>query len=142
MKDNNMKNNKKPTLWELYLTKEISIEFKACLYFFAFLFFYCMYSLRRELDVSYGICESQEGFMRLVQMPECGGFNLTWADRLRKAIAKKNPKDFDQLTKEYYTTVREKNLSYKLCDYVWRVCVGMSRGYGFRIIESLYGDIQ
>ena len=98
--------------------------------------------LRRELDVSYGICESQEGFMRLVQMPECGGFNLTWADRLRKAIAKKNPKDFDQLTKEYYTTVREKNLSYKLCDYVWRVCVGMSRGYGFRIIESLYGDIQ
>ena len=93
--------------------------------------------LRRELDVSYGICESQEGFMRLVQMPECGGFNLTWADRLRKAIAKKNPKDFDQLTKEYYTTVREKNLSYKLCDYVWRVCVGMSRGYGFNKSHTL-----
>jgi hypothetical protein len=45
MKDNNMKDNKKPTLWELYLTKEISIEFKACLYFFAFLFFYCMYRI-------------------------------------------------------------------------------------------------
>ena len=93
--------------------------------------------LRRELDVSYGICESQEGFMRLVQMPECGGFNLTWADRLRKAIAKKNPKDFDQLTKEYYTAVREKGLSYKLCDYVWRVCVGMSRGYGFNKSHTL-----
>lgn len=34
---------KKPTLWERYLTKEIGIEFKACLYFFAFLFFYCTY---------------------------------------------------------------------------------------------------
>ena len=40
-----MKNSdkKKLSLWELYLTKEIGIEFKACLYFFAFLFFYCMY---------------------------------------------------------------------------------------------------
>lgn len=38
-----MKNNKKVSLWELYLTKEIGIEFKACLYFFALLFFYCMY---------------------------------------------------------------------------------------------------
>lgn len=38
-----MKERKKVSLWELYLTKEISIEFKACLYFFAFLFYYCMY---------------------------------------------------------------------------------------------------
>jgi len=38
-----MKNKKKVTLWELYLTKEIAIEFKSCLYFFAILFFYCVY---------------------------------------------------------------------------------------------------
>lgn len=37
---------------------------------------------------SYGICESQEKFMSLVQIPECGGFDLTWADQLRKSIAK------------------------------------------------------
>lgn len=36
---------KKPNLWERYLTKEIGIEFKACLYFFAILFFYCCYRL-------------------------------------------------------------------------------------------------
>lgn len=36
---------KKISLWERYLTKEIGIEFKACLYFFAILFFYCMYRL-------------------------------------------------------------------------------------------------
>ena len=40
-----MKDNKKVTLWELYLTKEIGIEFKACLYFFAFLFYYCVYKM-------------------------------------------------------------------------------------------------
>lgn len=38
-----MKN--KLSLWERYLTKEIGIEFKACLYFFAILFFYCIYRL-------------------------------------------------------------------------------------------------
>lgn len=36
---------KKVSLWERYLTKEIGIEFKACLYFFAFLFFYCIYRM-------------------------------------------------------------------------------------------------
>lgn len=40
-----MKNKKKMTLWERYLTKEIGIEFKACLYFYAILFFYCVYRI-------------------------------------------------------------------------------------------------
>lgn len=39
------KKSDKPTLWERYLTKEIGIEFKACLYFYALLFFYCIYRL-------------------------------------------------------------------------------------------------
>lgn len=88
--------------------------------------------LHGELDTSYGICESQEGFMKLVQLPECGGFNLTWADRLRKSIAKKNPKEFDQLTEEYYQNITDKGLSPNLCNYVWKVLVAYSRGYGFR----------
>ncbi|MCR4779414.1 MAG: DUF3021 domain-containing protein [Lachnospiraceae bacterium] len=40
-----MKSDKKLSLWERYLTTEIGIEFKACLYFFAILFFYCMYRM-------------------------------------------------------------------------------------------------
>lgn len=70
-------------------------------------------------------------FMQLVQMPECGGFNLTWADRLRKSIAKKNPKEFDQLTIEYFENMEAKGLSKNLCNYVWKVLVAYSRGYGF-----------
>ena len=42
----------KPSLWERYLTKEIGIEFKACLYFFAFLFYYCLYRLYLGLTVA------------------------------------------------------------------------------------------
>ena len=93
--------------------------------------------LHKELDTSYGICESQEGFMKLVQMPECGGFNLTWADRLRKSIAKKNPKEFDQLTVEYFENAKEKDLSRPLCNYIWKVLVAYSRGYGFNKSHTL-----
>lgn len=37
------KHRKKISVWEHYLTKEIGIEFKACLYFFCILFFYSVY---------------------------------------------------------------------------------------------------
>ena len=93
--------------------------------------------LEPVLATSYGICESQEKFMQLVQIPECGGFNLTWADRLRKSIAKKNPAEYEQLTTEYFNTVKEKGLSYNLCNYVWNVLVATSRGYGFNASHTL-----
>ena len=75
--------------------------------------------------------------MSLVQLPECGGFNLGWADRLRKAIAKKNPAEYDKLTQEYYENMKEKNLSNNLCNYVWNVLVATSRGYGFNASHTL-----
>jgi DNA polymerase-3 subunit alpha len=93
--------------------------------------------LKPIIGLSYGICESQEKFMSLVQTPECGGFDLGWADRLRKAIAKKNPKDYDKLTKEYFERVKEQNLNFNLCNYVWNVLVATSRGYGFNASHTL-----
>ena len=93
--------------------------------------------LKPIVGLSYGICEAQEKFMQLVQLPQCGGFDLGWADRLRKAIAKKNPKDYDQLTKEYFEKVKEKGLSFNLCNYVWNVLVATSRGYGFNLSHTL-----
>lgn len=89
------------------------------------------------VGISYGICESQEKFMQLVQLPECGGFDLTWADRLRKSIAKKNPAEYDKLTEEYFAAVKEKGLSFNLCNYVWNVLVATSRGYGFNASHTL-----
>lgn len=51
--------------------------------------------------------------MELVQLPELGGFSLTFADSLRKAIAKKNPAAYDKLTEEFYETTA-KNTSIRL----------------------------
>ena len=40
-----MKGDEKLSVWERYLTKEIGIEFKSCLYFFAILFYYCVFRI-------------------------------------------------------------------------------------------------
>lgn len=93
--------------------------------------------LKKILLNSYGICEAQELFMELVQIPECGGFDLNWADRLRKSIAKKKASEFEALEKEYYTVTKEKSLNEHLCNYVWSVLVSTSRGYGFNLSHTL-----
>ena len=93
--------------------------------------------LEPVLNVSYGLCIAQEQFMQLVQLPELGGFNLTWADKLRKSIAKKNPAEYEKLTEEYFKVIKEKELNEKLCTYVWNVLIAMSKGYGFNLSHTL-----
>ena len=89
------------------------------------------------LGVSYGLCIAQEQFMQLVQLPELGGFNLTWADKLRKSIAKKNPAEYEALTEDYFKVIKEKGLDEKLCTYTWNVLIAMSKGYGFNLSHTL-----
>ena len=93
--------------------------------------------LEPVLGMSYGLCIAQEQFMELVQLPELGGFSLTWADKLRKSIAKKNPKDYDALTKEFFEVTKEKGIDQKFTNYVWNVLIAMSRGYGFNQSHTL-----
>ena len=87
--------------------------------------------LHRELDISNGLSITQEQFMQLVQLPECGGWDLQFADKLRKAIAKKQPVEYEALTKKFFERVEEQKLSKAFCNYVWNIEVALSRGYGF-----------
>lgn len=89
------------------------------------------------LDISYGLCITQEQFMQLVQLPELGGFPLEFADRLRKSIAKKNPAEYEKVTEEFFKITKEKGCNQKLCLYVWNVLIAMSRGYGFNASHTL-----
>ena len=75
---------------------------------------------------------TQEQFMQLVQLPECGGWDLQFADKLRRSIAKKNPKEYDALTKQFFDNVKEKGLSEKFCNYVWNIEIALSRGLTYR----------
>ena len=93
--------------------------------------------LEPVLGMSYGLCIAQEQFMELVQLPELGGFTLTWADKLRKSIAKKNPADYDKLTKEFYEETEKKGINQQFAHYVWDVLIAMSKGYGFNQSHTL-----
>lgn len=93
--------------------------------------------LKPLFSSSYGLCEAQELFMEVVQIPECGGFDLDFADRLRKSIAKKSPAEYDRLTEEYFRITKEKGCSANLCNYVWKMLVATSRGYGFNLAHTL-----
>ena len=92
--------------------------------------------MHRELDISDGMSITQEQFMQLVQLPECGGWDLQFADKLRKSIAKKNPKEYDALTKQFFENVEEKGLSKNFCNYVWNIEIALSRGYGFNAAHT------
>lgn len=93
--------------------------------------------LHKYLDYEYGICASQEDIMSMIQNPELGGWSLKDSDMLRKSIAKKDPKLYEELSKKYYDTVQEKHLNENLCNYFWKVLVNTQRGYSFNLSHTL-----
>lgn len=84
-----------------------------------------------------GICESQEGMMQLLQEPRLGGNDLNFADKARKAIAKKQGKLFEECEAEFYKTAQEKGCSKKLVHYIWDVALRVQRGYSFNRAHTL-----
>lgn len=93
--------------------------------------------LKDILGVSCGICEAQEYLVLLTMHPKIGGFSLSWGDKLRKAVAKKNPKAFEELQEEFFANAREKNLERNLTNYTWNVLIRTQRGYGFNRSHTL-----
>lgn len=81
--------------------------------------------------ITEGICESQEGLMSLVQEERLGGHDLGFADKCRKALAKKIGSLFDECEKTFFQTLIDKHCSEKLGHYVWDILLRVQRGYSF-----------
>lgn len=88
--------------------------------------------MHSELDQYNGCAATQESFMVLSQ--KLANFTLKQADALRKTVAKKK---MSEITKQ-------KDLFYSQCDspehvkdYLWRVVVQPSLGYGFSLNHAL-----
>lgn len=94
--------------------------------------------IRKHLMTSHGINESQESMMSLIQEPEIAGWSLKQADYLRKSVAKKDKKLYEQLTKEFYENAKEKNLSPTITKYFWQVLVKTQAGYSFCAAHCLF----
>lgn len=87
--------------------------------------------LSHHSAITDGICESQEGLMSLVQEPRLGGNTLTFADKCRKGIAKKQGQLFQECEDTFYENIKKNNCSEKLAHYVWDVLLKVQRGYSF-----------
>ena len=83
-----------------------------------------------------GICESQEGLMTLVQDARVGGNDLNFADKCRKAIAKKQGKLFEECEQHYFENAKEKGCDMTLAHYIWDVLFKVQRGYSFNLSHT------
>lgn len=50
---------------------------------------------------------------------------------------KKNPKEYEELTKKFFDGIKEKGCNERFCHYVWDVQIALSRGYGFNASHTL-----
>lgn len=78
-----------------------------------------------------GICDTQEGIMLLVMDKKIGNSNLAFANRYRKAIAKKNEKDIEQCEKIFKQNIIDNGHQEEFADYIINEQIGLSRKYSF-----------
>ncbi|QYG30072.1 PHP domain-containing protein [Mammaliicoccus sciuri] len=84
-----------------------------------------------------GVCDSQESLMLLVMDKRISDFDVVWANKLRKAIAKKDPKTLDETKQHYIKHCKEIGTSDALRDYIWDVQIYRQLGYSFPSAHSM-----
>ena len=93
--------------------------------------------LHGMFDYSNGISAQQEDLYQLMRCDKIVGYSFGKADKLRKCIAKKNPKEYQAFEKQFWEDVRERKSSPNLCNYIWNVLVATQRGYSFNLAHTL-----
>ena len=88
-------------------------------------------------DYSNGISAQQEDLYQLMRCEEIVGYSFGQADKLRKAVAKKNPKDYDAFEEQFWKDVKERGSDLNLCRYIWNEMVKPQKGYSFNLAHCL-----
>ena len=89
--------------------------------------------LHSYLDVRYGVCDTQELLMRLSMDENISKYSLNEANKLRKAVAKKDNKLQEQQEAFFYEKGIKNNTRKIFLDYVWNECFGTQFGYAFSL---------
>ena len=76
-----------------------------------------------------GLCITQEDLMSLTMAPELGGNPLSFADKARKVIGKKQMDKVDDLHKEFIDNAINSGCSSTLANYVWNYLFSIQMGY-------------
>src|SRR5699024_9623532 len=90
-----------------------------------------------------GVCDSQESLMAMVMDKRISDFDRKWANKLRKAIAKKDPQALEEAQSHYKKHCKEIGVSQNMQDYIWDVQIFRQLGYSFPSAHSLqYGNVM
>jgi DNA polymerase-3 subunit alpha len=85
--------------------------------------------LETHLNLTYGICDTQESMMEISMDPAVSNFNLTQANKLRKGISKKSAEIIEECRTMFYEN--NANADIEFLDYVWEYLFKPSFGYSF-----------
>lgn len=78
-----------------------------------------------------GVLDTQEGIMLVVMDKRIGNSDLAFANKYRKAIAKKNEKAIEQCEEVFTKNIIENGHSKEFADYIINEQIGLSRKYSF-----------
>lgn len=93
--------------------------------------------LEKYLKPNYGCSIEQEDIMLLVMDDRISGFDMKWANKLRKGLAKKKKEIIDEVTAEYYRKGTELGTRKEMLDYVFKYCIKPQLGYSFSANHDL-----
>lgn len=84
-----------------------------------------------------GVADTQESVMLLSMDKKIAGFDVKWANKLRKAIAKKNKEAMEEVRELFFKQGRKLGTRDELLHYIWDVQIKRQLGYSFSILHTL-----
>lgn len=87
--------------------------------------------LEKHLVKVYGVSSTQEEVMMLSMDSNISGFDVVEANKLRKAIAKKDPKLLEKVKNNFFSKGEKCNTREQMLHYVWDVQISRQLGYSF-----------
>ena len=82
------------------------------------------------------MADSQEKVMRLSQDKRVAGYTLKESNKLRKSIARKDPKLQEEARQQFYEHGQKLGTRQVFLDYIWNVVFAASMGYSFSQLHS------
>jgi DNA polymerase III subunit alpha len=84
-----------------------------------------------------GVADTQESVMLLSMDKRIAGFDVKWANKLRKAIAKKDQKALEEAQNKFFENGKALGNRDEILNYVWNVQIKRQLGYSFSILHTL-----
>lgn len=84
-----------------------------------------------------GVCYSQEDLMKISMDPHTAHFPYIKANKLRKAVAKKDAKILESARQDFYAYGKKCGTRKQFLDYIWYNCAVPAKNYSFNLAHGV-----